>query len=303
VTKSVVFMPGGLSKMGKYVVDVQEVEYLRHGDVPYLLKIHRPRGKGPFPAVLEAHGGAWAEGDRHNNDIVNSRVAAGGIVVAAVEFRNPPVATYPGSVQDLNFAIRWFKAHAREFATTPERIGAMGTSSGGHIAVLNALKPADPRYAAITAPGVGADASVPYVVAIWPVICPYGRAQYLKEKAEVDREYQGRGGALKLQTTYWLTEEAMAEGSPVLALERGDPVATPNILVVQNEIDELHPRKYLDQFVAGYRKRGGTVDVALYQGPSYDLLRRAPESSASLAGYERVITYIRDQAEKAARST
>jgi acetyl esterase len=286
--------------MTHHEIDIIEVEYLRHGDQPYLARVYRPRGPGPFPAVVEAHGGAWAEGDRGNNDVVNRRIAAGGIVVAALDFRNPPVATYPGSVADINFGIRWLKTQAREFGSTPERVGSMGTSSGGHMVVLNALKPTEPRYASIVRPDVTADAKVPFVVTMWPVICPYGRAQYLKARSEIDKEYQGRGGALKLQMTYWLTEEAMRDGSAALAVNRGDAVERPNILYVQNEVDELQPRQFLEEFVSGYRALGGQVEVELYKGESYDLLRRHPDTPAAQAGYARVISYIHQQAEAAA---
>jgi acetyl esterase len=93
-------------------VEIEEIEYLRHGDKPFLARIFMPRREGPFPAVVEAHGGAWCEGNRANNDAINSAVARGGVVVAALDFRNPPDATYPGSVADVNYAVRWLKSQA-----------------------------------------------------------------------------------------------------------------------------------------------------------------------------------------------
>src|SRR5215471_2588520 len=135
-----------------FEVDVEDVEYLRHGDTPLLARIYRPRGEGPFPAVIDAHGGAWCNGDRTNNDTINAAVAKGGVVVAALDFRNPPDATYPGSVADVNYGIRWLKSEAKRFNTRPDWVGSMGTSSGGHLVVLNGLKPNDPRYAAIASP-------------------------------------------------------------------------------------------------------------------------------------------------------
>ena len=33
--------------------DVEDVEYLRHGDKPLLARVFRPRGAGPFPAMVE----------------------------------------------------------------------------------------------------------------------------------------------------------------------------------------------------------------------------------------------------------
>jgi acetyl esterase/lipase len=280
-----------------YEVDIEEVEYLRHGDKPFLARVFKPRGRGPFPAVIEAHGGAWSAGERSNNDAINREVAKGGVVVAALDFRVPPDATYPGSVADVNYGVRWLKANAARFATKPEMVGSMGTSSGGHLVVLAALKPFDPRYAAIKMPGAGAtiDARVPYVVTLWPVICPWGRFQDRKAKPAGSEPYQGRGGTLALQERYWLTEEAMAEGSPTLALERGDKVEMPHILYLQHPEDQLHPRANLEQFVANYRKRGGQLQLEFFAGGAYDLIRSDPTSAAAKDAIKKIIAFIHAQ--------
>src|SRR5215467_3238876 len=135
-----------------FEVDVEDVEYLRHGERPLLARIYRPRGRGPFPAVIDAHGGAWCVGTRTNNDPINMPVARGGVVVAALDFRMPPEASYPGSVADVHYGIRWLKANASRLGARADWVGAMGKSSGGHLVVLAALKPDDPRYAAIPSP-------------------------------------------------------------------------------------------------------------------------------------------------------
>jgi acetyl esterase/lipase len=266
-------------------VSVEEVEYLRHGQKPFLARVFRPQGAGPFPAVVEAHGGAWCEGNRANNDPINRAVAAHGIVVAALEFRNPPDATYPGSVADMNYGVRWLKSEAGRFATRPELVGSMGTSSGGHLVVLNGLKPQDPRYAAIPLAG-GFDARVPYVVTLWPVICPLGRHLALRDK----------GGAAVMQMRYWLTEEAMGEGSCVLALERGDKVALPPVLYLQNPGDPLHPRPLLDRFVAAYRAAGGRLELDLFAGEKYDCPRSEPQSAEAKRVIARIAAFIHAEA-------
>ena len=275
-----------------YDIDINEVEYLRHGDTAYMARIFMPRGEGPFPAVVEAHGGAWCEGNRANNDSINKEVAKGGVVIAALEFRNPPAATYPGSVADVNYGVRWLKSEAARFKTRPEMVASMGTSSGGHLVVLNGLKPRDPRYSAVPLKDSRFDARVPYVVALWPVICPLGRYRDRKEKAPDQQTFQNRGGAVAMQQKYWLTEEAMGEGSPNLALERGDTVEMPHILYLQNPLDELHPRQFVEQFVANYRKRGGDVALEWFEGAAYDLIRSQPTSEAAKAAVQKIIAFI-----------
>ena len=278
-------------------VEIEEVEYLRHGEKPFLARVFKPAGRGPFPAVIEAHGGAWSSGERSNNDSINREVAAGGVVVVALDFRVPPDATYPGSVADVNYGVRWLKSQAERFLTRPQWVGSMGTSSGGHLVVLAALKPEDPRYAAIARPETrGFDAHVAYCVTLWPVICPWGRYQDRKSQPQGAEPYQGRGGTLGLQEKYWLNEAAMAEGSPTLALERGDPVALPDILYLQNPIDKLHPRANLEQFVANYRKRGGKLQLEWFEGATYDLIRSEPQSAAAKEAVRKIIAFIKGYA-------
>lgn len=280
--------------MASYDVDIEDVEYLRHGETPYLARIFKPRGAGPFPSVVEAHGGAWTSGDRTGNDAINRAVAAGGVVVAALDFRNPPAATYPGSVQDVNYGVRWLKSEASRFKTRSDWVGTMGTSSGGHLAVLAALKPLDPRYAALPRAG-GFDARVPYVVTLWPVICPLGRYRLCLPKAGDDKVAQSRGNPAASQMRYWLTKEAMAEGSAVLALERGDKVELPKILYVQNPEDPLHPRVLMEQFIANYRNRGGSVQLRLFEGQKYDLPRSDPSSPAAKEVIAAIVDFIHGQ--------
>ena len=298
-----------------YEIDIEEVEYLRHGTKGFLARVFKPRGSGPFPAVVEMHGGAWVEGNRSNNDAINAPVARGGVVVAALDFRCPPEASYPASVADVNYGVRWLKANAARFGARPETIGTMGTSSGGHLAVLAALKPHDPRYAAIaldaSQKGVAKvgdakvwdakvwDAKVGYVVTLWPVICPLGRYRDRKAKPAGQQAYQNRGGAMAQQEKYWITEEAMGEGSPNLALQRGDPVELPDILYLQNPRDELHPRANLDSFVAGYRKAGGNVELEFFEGEKYDLVRSQPESQSAQQTIKKIIAFIHRQTTRA----
>ena len=140
-------------------IDVKDVEYLRHGDRPLLARMFLPRGSGPFPMVVELHGGAWCRGDRTSDTILNEPLARSGVVVAALDFRQPPAAPYPASLQDIHYAIRWLKGRARDLGSRPDMIGSMGNSSGGHQAMLLAMRPFDPRYAALRCETCGKEAT------------------------------------------------------------------------------------------------------------------------------------------------
>src|SRR5262245_48106616 len=132
--------------------DVEDIEYLRHGDKPLLARVFRPRGEGPFPALIECHGGAWGLSDRDTERLRHGGLAKKGIVSIAVGFRLGNEYPYPSSVQDINYAVRWAKLNARALKTRAELVGLSGQSSGGHLAMLVAMRPRDARYLAIPLP-------------------------------------------------------------------------------------------------------------------------------------------------------
>src|SRR5436190_1240254 len=95
----------------RFEIEVRDLEYHCHGDAPLLARLYRPTGSGPFPALIDVHGGAWASGDRLNNAPLDEALAKSGIVVLAIDFRMPPEHRYPASIADINLATRWLKAH------------------------------------------------------------------------------------------------------------------------------------------------------------------------------------------------
>src|SRR5499427_3949579 len=134
-------------------VDVSEVEFRRNKAGRVLMaRIYQPKGAGPFPAMLDLHGGAWNAKDRHAEEPMDRALAASGILVVAIDLTLAPEASYPACVQDANYGVRWLKANAARWSGDPSRIGVYGSSSGGHVAELLALRPRDPRYTAIPLP-------------------------------------------------------------------------------------------------------------------------------------------------------
>src|SRR5712692_3357869 len=71
-------------------IRIDDVEYQRQGGRALLARLYRPAGTGPYPAVLQVHGGAWVNKDRTDNDFIAKALAAGGMLVASIDFRMPP---------------------------------------------------------------------------------------------------------------------------------------------------------------------------------------------------------------------
>ena len=281
-----------------YDISVEDVEYIRHGDKPLLARLFKPHGQGPFPLIVELHGGAWCLGDRLMDVAINKPLAQSGVVVAALDFRMPPEASYPASLVDINYAIRWLKTQAPALGSRPDLVGILGSSSGGHQAMLLGMRPRDPRYAALPLPAgaPAVDASVRCVVPCWPVIDPLARYHYAQKLKAGGKPYPELADlVLPLHDKYWKTEEAMAEGNPVLALERGERVELPPVLYIQGTNDKAHPRVDLDRFVAQYRKAGGQVQLELFEGEAEGFVIRNPASLASARAVEKIIEFVHEQ--------
>ena len=283
------------AELTTYAIDVTDIEYLRHGDKPLLARLYKPRGTGPFPIIVDLHGGAWCKKDRMSDAGTDEPLAKSGVIVVALDFRMPPDAGYPASLADVNYAIRWCKAHAAEWNGRADRVGVLGVSSGGHQAMLAAMRPADMRYAALPLAGKSAvDAKVHCAVMCWPVIDPLGRYQYAKaaQKGNDEKLKKSADEWVICHDKYWGSEAAMAEGNPTLALERGEKTDLPPVLYLQGTVDIAHPKPNRDQFIASYRKAGGRVDLHLFEGVGEAFITNDPTSQAARDAIERIVEFV-----------
>lgn len=253
-----------------YEFSTEEHEYLRHGARALKLRLYRPRGTGPFPAVVDLHGGAWSRGSIEECKGRDEALAKRGLVVAALEFRDGTDG-YPTALIDINYAIRWLKARAGQMQTHADRFGICGQSSGGHLAMLSAMRPRDARYAAIALPAgsPAVDATVRSVAMAWPVINPLSRYHNaLRERASGAAWV---GDIPERQSGFWINDANMIEGNPLLLLERGEKVTLPPALWQQGRPDPIHDYRdpaspvamnEPERFAARYREAGGTIELA-----------------------------------------
>jgi acetyl esterase len=270
---------------GKFEVDERDVEYQNLAGKPWLARVYQPKGTGPFPTIVDVHGGAWHNGDRTNNAGIDRALAANGVLVAALDFRQPPEAGYPASICDINLAVRWLKLHAAEFNGTTA-VGAFGNSSGGHQVVLSALRPRHPSYSALPLPKhPEINASLSYVIAGWPVIDPLYRFRYAKEINNQEH--------IKAHIEYWRTEEAMAEGSPQTIVERDEQIELPPILMLLKANDKNHPLEMQERFIASYRKRGGPIEVHTFDGLPEHRMVPSPAQPETMRAMEAITAFVR----------
>ena len=261
-----------------------DLEYQRHEGRPMLARLYQPIGSGPFPAVLEVHGGAWTSGDRLNNVAIAEALAADGIVVLSIDFRMPPQGRYPDAVADVNLAIRWLKSNAVRFGSRADLVGGLGTSSGGHLLLLSALRPADPRYSKLPLADTDADASLRFAVACWPVADPLKRYRVMQES--------GNERLVAAHDAFWPSVADMEEGNPTLILTRGENVAKPPMLIMQGTSDNNLTPDMADNFAAAYAQAGGSIEKVVFPGQPHAFIPNAPTAPDSLRALELIKAFV-----------
>jgi acetyl esterase/lipase len=123
--------------------------------------------------------------------------------------------------------------------------------------MLATMRPRDPRYAAIPLPEAPAtDATLAYVVLVWPILDPLGRFIFAQAT--------GRDDIVESTRTFFRPWESVWEGNPTTILERGEPVELPPALIVQGTIDANVTPVLQERFAGAYRAAGGQVEVALF---------------------------------------
>ena len=112
---------------------------LKYGDATNnanLLDIYLPeKTDPPVPVVVWIHGGGWANGDKSPSPQF-LQLLPHGFAVVSINYRLSGQAPFPAQIHDCKGAIRWIRAHAKEYNLDPDRIGVWGVSAGGHLAAL-----------------------------------------------------------------------------------------------------------------------------------------------------------------------
>ena len=248
----------------KFDISVSEVELRRNKAGRMLMaRIYQPAGSGPFPAVLDLHGGAWNAKDRHAEEPMDRALAASGILVVAIDLTLAPEAPYPACVQDANYGVRWLKANAAKWKGDASTIGVYGSSSGGHVAELLAMRPRDPRYNAIALPDApNVDATVAYVAMRSPISDPFARfknAEKLKREAMV-----------KNHTIFFVPWETIHEANPQEMLERHEPVTLVPFLIMQGALDDNVLPAVQEKFANTYKAAGGNCQLHVFEDSEHE---------------------------------
>ena len=269
-----------------YEVEETDVPFARPGGVELVARVYRPRGEpaAPLAALVDVHGGAWSRNDRTSGAIHGRALAASGLVVASLDFRQGPNHKHPAASADVAAGVRWVRAHAARLGVDARRVGIVGSSSGGQLALLQAVKPGVAEHAGtpIVLPdgslGAGpADDAVGFVLALYPVADPLARYRYVLSRKDEPPSPSGFSAKrlIDAHDGYFADEAAMAAASVTRVVSAGEARMLPPAWVAQPELDDNVPAEITEALVVAYREAGGAIERTHFPGARHGFIGSA----------------------------
>jgi acetyl esterase/lipase len=245
------------------------------------LDLYLPQQSTPqlLAVLVFVHGGGWFEGSKET--CPGQTLALNGYAVACVDYRLanyglgcPQKLTFPAQIHDVKAAVRWLRLNADQYGLDPQRFGAFGDSSGGHLVALLGTSSGVTELEGTQNPGVSAAVQA---VSVWygPVDVAQSPIVFEDDPCTTDQGYLiDTYGGEETPYFYWtlawgtflggsLADPAVldraAQASPLTSVDPDDPP----FLVIQGQDDDMIPVGQSELLVAALNDAG--VDVEFVQ--------------------------------------
>jgi acetyl esterase len=244
---------------------------------PIAARVYTPPGKGPFPVLVNFHGGGWVIGDLDTADSVCRDLCRSvGCVVVSADYRLAPEHRYPAAVEDACAVTEWVATHADALHGNGT-LAVGGESAGGNLAAVVSQWARDrggPKLA--------------LQLLLYPVTdCDMTRPSYGEN---------GVGYLLETDTMHWFWDHYCPDKA-----RRSEPLASPlraaslahlpPALVVTAEYDPL--RDEGDAYARALVAAGNDVEHVRCPGLIHDFFATAPVFPSSRRSFDAVVAKLR----------
>lgn len=283
----------GFDPAARHEVRVHDAEYARRGAVPLLARVYRPATRGPWPALVDVHGGAWCYCDRTIDVTFAWALASSGMVVVSLDFRQGGEHPFPASVRDVLSGVRFVHRERAALDASDEPLGIIGGSSGGHLALLAAICPDEPEFREQEDGHADVPATVGYALPLWPIADPLARYRYLEpllrgfEPRDDDPLFEP-SRLREAHEAHFGDEAAMSRASIPRILRAREHQRLPPIWVAHPEHDRNVTLGMTEELVAAYRAAGGDAELEVFRGVGHAFANYPGEAA------ERCVERMRD---------
>ncbi len=198
-----------------------DLTYAEIGPRQLQLDLVMPEGVEKPPLLVVIHGGGWRKGSRKK---VNAKpYLEAGYAVASIDYRLSTEAVFPAQIHDCKGAVRWLRAHAGEYGYDADRVAAVGSSAGGHLALLLGLTGGDAQYEGNVGGNTDQSSKVMAVVDF------YGPTDFLLRAKDQPKETDMEGGKvyMLLGGSVQNRQDLARLASPAWQVDAGDaPIIT-----------------------------------------------------------------------------
>lgn len=227
------------------------VTYGRGGRYRLQLDLFEPKKKDrPVPGLVFIHGGGWRGGQKEEYRYYGVSFAQAGYVVASIDYRLSWRATYPAAVHDAKCAVRWMRANAKKLGVDPDRIGIVGGSAGGHLAMMVAYTSDIPEFE-----GDGGHAGVSSKVqAVVDIYGPTDLTTRHMRMADLVSSFIGQ--------PYLDAPQLYEQASPLRYVTQDDPPT----LILHGTADQLVPISQSEALVESLKEQGVPYEFERFEG-------------------------------------
>lgn len=233
-----------------------DIEYAKVGETSLKLDLHRPQGENP-PLIVYVHGGGWRAGSKE--DVPIADLYDKGFAIASVNYRLSTQAVFPAQVHDIKAAIRFLRAKEGLYHINASKIAIIGSSAGGHLAVLVGMSNRNPELEGKVGEHLDQSSDVQVIVSY------YGASNLqtiLSQSTQQGLDFRIPALKLLLGDTPDKKPELTKLASPVTHLDKKDPP----LLLIHGDADPQMPPQQSQELAKAYESLGLPVTLLMLSG-------------------------------------
>ncbi len=261
----------------------QNIVYAVHDGVELAGDLYLPAGAGPFPLLINVHGGYWRRGARETYQFWGPYLAERGYAGFTISYRltKPGRKTYPEAVHDVRAAVQFMRGRAQELRLDPERFALWGNSAGAQLAALVALAGDSALFAGAYAqdPHAGLSTGVKVLIGVYGIYDLFAQWRHSQIGNPGDNLVESYLGASPMQD-----RRIYFEASPISHAVIGNN-KTAVYLSWGTEDDVVDHRSQSLEFLLALKQAGFNARTCVMHGAPHYWLSDPIEEPASQPGF------------------